>query len=174
MSNPPPVPAPSAENPAATAEAVRLAHIKHEASVRSIGLLYFLAAVILPLAAVGGLMAESRDTTSLFFGALFLVLTAIYILVGRWLRALDPRARTPTTILAAIGLLAFPLGTLINGYIIFLVQSAKGKMVFSPEYQAVIAATPHVKYKTSIVVWILLILLLVLLASAMIVPLIAK
>lgn len=35
-------------------------------------------------------------------------------------------------------------------------------MVFSDEYQAVIRQTPHIKYRTSVVVWILFGLLLLL------------
>jgi hypothetical protein len=44
--------------------------------------------------------------------------------------------------------------------------------VFSEEYQRVIAETPHIKYRTSIVVWILLGLLLLLIAIAVLAALI--
>ena len=37
-------------------------------------------------------------------------------------------------------------------------------MVFSDEYRAVIEQTPHIKYRTSIIVWIVLGLLLLLIA----------
>ena len=73
-------------------------------------------------------------------------------------------ARVPTGILSGIGLLGFPLGTIINGYILYLVFSQKGTTVFSDEYHAVIAQTPHIKYRTSIVVWILVGLVLLLIA----------
>ena len=73
-------------------------------------------------------------------------------------------ARIPTGILSGIGLLAFPIGTLINAYVLYLIFSAKGKMVFSDEYRAVIEQTPHIKYRTSIIVWIVLGLLLLLIA----------
>jgi hypothetical protein len=53
---------------------------------------------------------------------------------------------------------------LINGYILYLVFSQKGKTVFSDEYQAVIQQTPHIKYRTSIIIWILLGLVALLLA----------
>jgi thymidine kinase len=36
----------------------------------------------------------------------------------------------------------------------------KATMVFSPEYKDIIAATPHVKHRTSIIVKVLLVLLL--------------
>jgi len=37
-------------------------------------------------------------------------------------------------------------------------------MVFSEEYREVIAQTPHIKYKTSTIVWILLFILLAFIA----------
>jgi hypothetical protein len=49
------------------------------------------------------------------------------------------------------------------------VLSRKGVVVFSDEYKAVIEATPEIRYKTSIVVWIFLaILLIVVLGLALI------
>jgi hypothetical protein len=60
-------------------------------------------------------------------------------------------------------LLAFPLGTLINGYILWLVFSTKGKTILSNDYAAIVAATPHVRYRIPIVVWILIGLLTLLL-----------
>jgi len=53
-------------------------------------------------------------------------------------------------------LIGFPIGTLIHGYILYLYWGTKGRKVFSPEYKQIIAGTPHVKYKTSIIIWILL------------------
>ena len=67
--------------------------------------------------------------------------------------------------MSVVGLIGFPIGTLISGYILYLLWGKKGRVIFSPEYQAVIAATPHVKYKTSIVVWILLGLVVVLILA---------
>jgi hypothetical protein len=45
-------------------------------------------------------------------------------------------------------------------------------MVFSEEYQAIRLATPHIKYKTSIVVWVLLLLLILAMAALVLVPMI--
>jgi hypothetical protein len=39
----------------------------------------------------------------------------------------------------------------------------EARFIMTPEYQRIIAATPHVKYKTSILVKVLLALLLILL-----------
>jgi hypothetical protein len=90
-----------------------------------------------------------------------------YAFAGWGVRSLRPWGRIVGCVLAAIGLLGFPIGTLINAYILYLFLSKKGRTIYSPEYQDVIAATPHVKYKTSILVWVFLGLLVALLAFGM-------
>ena len=65
------------------------------------------------------------------------------------LRNLKSWGRIPAALFAGIGLLAFPIGTLINGYILYLLLSAKGRMVFSAEYREIIQQTPEIKYRTS-------------------------
>jgi len=80
----------------------------------------------------------------------------LMLIVARGVRKLLPWARTTASVLAGIGLLGFPLGTLINAYILYLLLSKKGKRIFEADYKAIIDATPHVKYRTSIVVWIVL------------------
>ncbi len=173
---PPPPEIPSTPAGDDQAEAIRRRHLTHEASVQSIGTLYLIGAVLVILGSASGVvlaLIERRGATleSLAVSAIPLVLGGIYIIVGRWLRLLDPKGRMPATLLAVIGLIAFPIGTLINGYILYLLQSKKGATVFSPEYREIIAATPHIKYKTSLLAWAVLILLVVglllLVASAM-------
>ncbi len=87
---------------------------------------------------------------------LLLALGIAQFIVGAAVRKLKLWSRIGVGILSGIGLLGFPIGTLISGYILFLVFGKKGKMVFSAPYKDIIAATPHVKYKTSKVVWIIL------------------
>jgi len=145
------------------AEAIRKEHISHEASVQSIGLLYYLGGglvvcfgvitLVRLLATAGGL--SERGAAGLV--AVFLLgLGAIQFWLGTGLRRLRKWARIPTGILSGIGLLGFPLGTIINAYVLYLIFSRKGRTVFSDEYQQVIQQTPHIKYRTSIIVWILI------------------
>jgi hypothetical protein len=162
------------------AEEIRKAHIKHEASVQSIGVLYILGACSVFFAGIIVLFAPGRSPSDVDAG-LGLVVTipllglgAFQLVVGFGVRQLKRWTRIAVGILSGIGLLAFPIGTLINGYILYLVLSEKGKTVFSEQYQEVIAATPHVKYKTSIVVWILLGLVIFLIGAAVMVTLIRK
>ena len=146
------------------AEQIRKDHIKHEASVKSVGILYFLAAVFLILAGIIGMTSEKG--AGILPGLLLLGFGAGQFWLGIGLRRLKSWARIPTAILSGIGLLGFPLGTIINGYILYLVLCQKGKTVFSDDYQRVIEQTPHIKYKTSIIVRIFLGLLLLLIGLA--------
>ena len=151
------------------AEEMRNRYLKHEASVRSVGSLYYLGGGLLILAALGSVLGASSggDTAvSAIVGVILLVLGAAQIWTAYGLRRLQSWARVPVGIMSGLGLLGFPLGTLINGYILYLIFSQKGVVVFSPEYRAVIAQTPHIKYRMSALVWILVgIVVLVLVAA---------
>jgi hypothetical protein len=154
-------------------EEMRKEHLKHEASIKSVGVLYYLGGAGLLLVGIfsavslsGRSRGGAETAVSIFVAALFLVLGAGQLWVGTGLRRLRKWARIPTGILSGLGLLGFPLGTLINGYILYLIFSQKGKTVFSEEYQAVIEQTPHIKYRTSILVWILLGLVLLVIGIA--------
>lgn len=143
----------------AAAEETRNLYLKHEASVKSIGVLYYIGGVALICAGIAvfiaGLAGDS-GVGSIIGSVLLLALGGGQIWVATGLRRLQAWARIPTAILAALGLLGFPIGTIINGYILYLICSQKGATVFSPEYQEVMRQTPHIKYRTSLVVWIFL------------------
>ena len=143
------------------AEAVRREHINHEASIKAVGVLYYLGGLLLTIGAFTG-MAGAPNAGGALVIALVGALGLAQFFAGWGVRAFRPWGRILGCILSGIGLLGFPIGTLINGYILYLFLSKKGRTIFSPEYQDVIAATPHVKYKTSIIVWIFLALILAL------------
>jgi len=154
-----------------TAEQIRNEHLKHEASLKSVGFLYFLLATFLLLACFGMAISAANDSQPMpaaLMAALFFGLAAILISSGIGLRRLKPWARVPAGIISGLGLLGFPVGTLINAYVLFLLFSTKGRMVFSPEYHRVMQETPHIKYRTSIVLWILLGLVLFFVAAGMV------
>ena len=152
------------------AEAIRRAHINHEASIKAVGLLYYLGAVGGTLAGLVSLFGGAGEAESMFTG-LFLVAFGAGSLAAGWgVRALRPWGRIAGCVLSGLGLLGFPIGTVINAYILYLYLSKKGRTIFSPEYKDVIAATPHVKYRTSIVVWIFLALVVGLVVLAVAIP----
>ncbi|HIE96653.1 MAG: hypothetical protein ABGZ23_13735 [Fuerstiella sp.] len=61
------------------------------------------------------------------------VLGIVHFVTAFGLWGLHSWARILTGLLAGIGLLWFPIGTIINGYVLYLVFSVKGSMVFSDE-----------------------------------------
>jgi hypothetical protein len=138
------------------AEKIRREHLNHEASIKAVGALYYLSGLMLTLAAFGTSMGPDA---SLGAAALLLVLAAVMFGAGWGVRSFTRWGRVVGLVLSGIGLIGFPIGTLINGYILYLFLSKKGRTIFSAGYQDVIAATPHVKYRTSIIVWILLALI---------------
>lgn len=149
----------------AEAEAIRRAHITHEASIKAVGLLYYLGGVGVTLVAAASLLG-AKDA-SVMLTLLLIALGVAQFFAGWAVRALRPWGRIVACVLSGLGLLAFPIGTAINAYILYLFLSKKGRTIFAPEYQAVIAATPEVKYRTSILVWIFLALLVALIAFGM-------
>jgi hypothetical protein len=149
------------------AEAIRRAHISHEASIKSVGILYYLGSVLTIVGGVASMFGAQFDP---LMAAIFIAVGVGGLFAGYGVRALRRWGRVVGCILSALGLLGFPVGTLVNGYILYLFLSKKGRTIFAPEYQEVIAATPHVKYRTSIVVWIFLALLIALVVAAFALP----
>ena len=153
------------------ADAIRREHIRHEASVRSIGVLYYLGGGALCLAAIGFLSfyASGMRQFAPVIGVLYLGLGILDFFIAHAIRKLRPWARTALVVLSFIGLLGFPLGTLINGYILYLLLSQKGRRLFEADYPEIVAATPDVKYRTPIAVWIVLGALLLLIVVGVVV-----
>ena len=146
------------------AEATRRAHIAHERQLKSVGLLFYLSTAMLGVSAlapviVGGSRAEWPVV------ALLAALALAAAATGYGFRALRPWVRYPGAAFAAIGLLAVPVGTLINGYILYLMFGARGRVVLAPEHAAIVAATPTVRYRRTIGDWIALGLLVALLVG---------
>ncbi len=145
-------------------------YLSHEASVQGIGALYLLgsvflviAGVFLTIAGIAGMATGDSDALiGLIIGIIYLPLGLLQFWVGLGLRTLNPKVRTAAIVLSAIGLLGFPIGTIISAYFLYLLASKKGEFVFSAEYSRVRAATPEIKYRTSWIVWGVLIALIAL------------
>jgi hypothetical protein len=188
MENPYQAPASAGEVsglPPDSPESIRRAHLNHEASVRSIGNLCYLGAILWSLGATfaisslsnlqrqpDGWVSAAGLVGDFLVGLILPVAMALLLFFGgRGLRKLTPWGRVVGIVIGVIGLAAIPVGTILGIYILYLLLSKKGKMVFSPAYKEVRAATPDVKYKTSMVVWVVLgIFILLLLLFALFVP----
>jgi hypothetical protein len=146
-------------SPSAEFETIRREHLSHEASIKSIGLLHYLSSAFLLLGAVVAVATQvSGKVNAATIGVLllFLALAVGLLLVARGLRSLRPWVRIPATVVSILGLAAAPLGTLISIYALWLIHSRKGRLILSPEYGEIVEATPHIKYRTPIWVWIVL------------------
>jgi hypothetical protein len=158
------------------AEMIRKAHINHEASVKSIGTLYYLGGMLciaVGLSAVVGRDTQPAPAAAIGVATVFVLIALAQFWIGSGLRKLKPASRIPAAVLTGIGLLAFPVGTLINAYFMYLLLCKKGKMVLSNEYKQIIAETPHIKYK-SIVPWVILGLLLLIFAIGIIAAIVSR
>jgi hypothetical protein len=152
---------PAGEGHVGSAEAVREELIFHEAIFKSIGSLYLSAGFLCVVALFTLLISESvglpvksiKMSTVESIVALS-AFAAFGIFIGMFLRRLHPAIRVAWIASSAAGMLHFPLGTLINGYFLYVLFSDKGRRVFAPEYQEIIKQTPHVKYHPSIIVTI--------------------
>ncbi len=138
-------------NLATEAERIRRAHIKHEISIRTIGVLFLLGAAISGLMIFGLLVGPAIAPLD---AVVYAVTGVAGLVLGLGLRRLDPRVRIPSAVFCGFGLLWVPLGTLINAYFIYLLLCAKGRVVFSESYKHVIEQTPHVRHRTSLYLWI--------------------
>lgn len=144
-------------NPASTAtpamEALRKTLIGHEASIKSIALLYILGGIFCLFLAASYLLAPSDEPPSFLTPPVLTVMALVQIWTAIEIRRLSRRSKIGVGIVSGIGLLGFPVGTLVNLYILYLVFSRKGSMVLSETYRATIDATPHIKQPTSLLVW---------------------
>jgi hypothetical protein len=164
----------------ADAEAIRKQHLNHEASIQGMGSLYLLGGFFgsllglaygaMGIAAISGLQGAIPNNGpgpapaiagGFFVGlGVFVLAVAIAQFYAGWtMRKLDPKGKILAIIVTAIGLLGFPCGTLLSAYTLYLLLSAKGEFIYSPRYKEILAATPHIKYR-SIVAWVLLAVIL--------------
>jgi hypothetical protein len=163
---------------AGEAHEVRTEHIQTETSIRAIGTRYYLGGGLLCVAGIAVFMASrgrspnAADISMAALEAICLGGGVLSLVVARGLRKLRPWARIVALILAGLGVLsafaargAAPVGALINAYILYLLLCKKGRRIFESDYPDIVAATPDVKGKTSIVVWIALALLLLVLVG---------
>lgn len=176
MDNPyqPPLADVAVATPALTgARKLRQQHIQHEASIRSFGLLFLLGGGVVFLGGGAGLVAGlasmgSGPAVAPAELAIFVVLVLLgggQLAAGVAMRRLHPRSRVPGSLLAGVTLLNFPVGTLIGGYILYLLNSEKGRTILSPAYAEVRAQTADMRPRTSTAAWVFLgVLVLALLA----------
>jgi hypothetical protein len=143
-------------------QAVRQEHIGRERTIRGIAALYFSCSVIfaltglIPLTMFFAPTGQTRPRVPVLAMALCLGIAALFFAVGYGLRHLKPWGRVAAIVFAFVQLCGVPIGTVLGIWILYLLTSKGGKLIFSPGYKEVIAQTPTVKYRTPVVLWILL------------------
>jgi hypothetical protein len=180
------------------AELIRKSHLSHEANLQGFGCLYTFGGILgiigsLFYVAMGvfviasGVPAQMANQNApvpntnpaaaglivALMGLVFLAISVLQLLGGRAMQTLNPKGKVLAIIISAIGLLGFPCGTLLSTYLLYLLLSTKGEMVFSDRYKEIIQATPHIKYRTSIIVWIFLFILIGVILAAIIATVVA-
>lgn len=172
------LPQPPDMPPPISYDLIREGGLKAENNIRSIGLLYYLCAILCGLGSVAGgfaLAAHIMDGKAGFpveeaiILAVMFGLGGLYIFLGHALRQVKPWTRVPVCILAVLSLLSIPLGTIIGIVILVTMLGKNGQYVFSREYQEAIKHTPHMRYmpktsKVSIAILIILVALIVAIA----------
>jgi hypothetical protein len=117
--------------------------------------LYLFGGICMAITGIVAIVRPSQDLP-LFAGVILIAFSSLQLILGRAIQRLQKTARIVAGVIAIPGLIAFPIGTLINAVVAYLMFSKKGATVFSDDYKRIIAETPHIKYTTSIVVWIVL------------------
>ena len=146
--------------------------LRHESALRSVAFFYYLASIPTGVFAVTFMMMMTgthlpgRLTSFIALFGVFMLVTIVLLATARGMRTLKLWIRLPVGLISGVGLLVFPLGTLANAYILYLVFSRKGRMVLSAPYGEVIENTPEIKPRTPVLMWSILTALLGLLAIA--------
>lgn len=152
-------------------EDIRQKYLKHEAAIRSVGVLYFLSMGAFVLYTVLLCLDNGYPPgTRLVLGCVFISFAVLCYVFGVGFRNVSAWVKIPGCIIAIIGLSMFPIWTIVNAYVLYLILSKKGRMVFSNEYALVIKHTPEIKHKTSFIVWVMLGLLVLFTVLAVVVP----
>ena len=137
-------------------EAVRREHLAHEASVRSIGTMYYAGSVLWLLFGLYFLLVAVRgnDFTPWPLAVVALVFGIASVVVAWGLRRLHRWAASAAAVLSALSLPVVPFGTVIGAYVLVVLRSAKGRRIFTRDYASIVAATPHIEPGGSRLVWI--------------------
>jgi hypothetical protein len=147
-------------------EVVRRDHLNTETTVKAIGSVCIVTGLLcligifmahriqLPIDFLVETSAGESSLTPFPF-----IFSATFLLLGYGLEKLSQAAAILAGAFAFLALWIFPVGTIIGLAILCQLLSRKGRFVLTPYYHEIIKATPHIRYRTSILGWIALFLL---------------
>ncbi len=129
-----------------TSISARASMLKYEVAIRSEGTVFLFGGLI--LFAVGSIILSFHR--HYWIGGLAAIVgAALAFWVDYGLQRFRSSARTVGMILAGIGLIGFPVITLVSIHILFVLGNKASRAVFTPDYARIIAATPHINHKQS-------------------------
>jgi ribosomal protein L37AE/L43A len=150
------------------AKGIRAENLGHEAAVRSVGVLYYLAAALL-LGLAAFMILAPPDQKFLpagqirTAGAGIAFVGFLVYLLGNGLRRLRRWACIIAALGAASGLLAIfwdpaktGVSALLDAYVLWVTMGTKGRYVTSAEYHAVMDETPDMKPGLGLLTWLLI------------------
>jgi len=114
------------------------------------------------------IISYSTNSFPLMSGVALLLMGILFALVGYGVRTFKSWARNWSAILFGLGMAGVPIGTLLGIYVLYLMLSKKGHVVFSEDYQKIIAATPHIQCPVPIVMWLFFAVLMLVVVLAII------
>ena len=150
--------------PITRAELVRREHLNHESSVKAIGGLFLLGTGIWLVLGITAIVESFAGGTTALGSTPMTLLTALFAIAlgvaGVGLRMLRPWGKGMCAVMCGGSIIAQlyapGLGVILSAYILYLLFCKKGRMVFSQEYRQIIQETPHVRQRTSVVLWFVL------------------
>ena len=153
-------------------EKERLAHLRHETAIRSIGLFFYLAVIFTAPSAIGFSMRLSFDHSpeSILLALSLILLTAILFITAYRLRRLDFRAKLPATVIALLLLIMVPIGTILGLFILYALHCKKGRRILSEDYRDILSATPDMPNQAPGIMWFFLLLIFILILAAVMIP----
>ena len=141
----------------AAIQADRQAHIHTERDLATTGTISFIFGGLTSLLTLLQVLESTSAYQNIFhvppiLAKLFVVMvmtliTALHIWIGIGLHRRQPAGRIPASLVSALWMLVFPLGTAVGGWTLWRLWSARGKRVYAPDYAAVVEATPAVSAK---------------------------
>lgn len=141
-------------------EGMRQYYRNAETNVRLVGGLYYLSGAIF---VIGGALTLQQSQKEIhptdvekITPFVCFAIAVLYFWMGRQLRTLNSAGVIPATIVACLGMLKFPVGTVVNGVVLYVLHCSKGHEVFSEEYHGIVERTPKMNRRTGLLTWIAL------------------
>ena len=158
-------------------ETIRNQYLRHEHNIKSIGSLFLLSSIVSGFITVSSVITAiiagvRGDVLSVVVGiGIFAAIFTAQVSAGIGLHRLSPKSRIPAAILATLMLIGIPVGTILGVVFLYLLFSKEKQVRVQRRISQIVAATPHIKLKTSkllvIVLLVLVAFLLVAIGGAM-------